>query len=101
MPQSVPQIPSSTDTAPGLVAAAHASESFTGRWSELRKSAPITLGHVAREAFPFAAALAIRALPGKRVWLVCADVRMQEQVHGELQVWGVSALFFPRLAQVD
>src|SRR5436190_24351529 len=91
-------IVSSDTTGSGLVMAAHAAASFSKRWACLRKGEPVALDHVAREAFPFAAALAVKALPKKRVWLVCADARMQEQVHGELQVWGVAALFFPRLA---
>lgn len=101
MPQRVPSSPSSTDTARGLVMAAHGSEAFARQWSHLHKGAPLVLGHVAREAFPFAAALAVEALAETRVWLICADARMQEQVHGELHVWGVPALFFPRLAQAD
>ena len=87
------------DTARGLVVAAHASEAFAAQWQNLQKGARLTLGHVAREGFAFAAAVAIETLAGKRIWLVCGDVRMQEQVQSELHVWGVLALFFPRLAQ--
>jgi transcription-repair coupling factor (superfamily II helicase) len=103
MPQRVPSnsTPTSADTPRALVMAAHVSAPFEKRWSALARNEPVTLDHVAREAFSFAAALAIHALPTKRLWIVCADARMQEQVHGEFHVWGVPALFFPRLAQAD
>lgn len=101
MPKRVPSKPPSPDTAQELVVAAYASEPFSKRWSALGKGQPVALEHVAREAFPFAAALSTRAIPEKRIWLVCADARTQEQVHGELHVWGVPALFFPRIAQAD
>ena len=55
------------------------------------------LDHIARDAFPFAAAVVLKALPQNRAWIVCGDARTQEQVHGELHSWGVPALFFPRL----
>src|SRR5207244_1492589 len=101
MPERVPPSPSSADTAQGLVMAAHAAASFAKRWKALRKGKSITLDHIAREAFAFSAALAVQALPDRRVWLICADARTQERVHGELHVWGVHALFFPRLGQAE
>ncbi|OAI55634.1 transcription-repair coupling factor [Verrucomicrobiaceae bacterium SCGC AG-212-N21] len=88
-------------TAAELVKAALASAPFKKRLKAWAQNDRVTLDHVARDSFSFAAALACQSQPGKRLWLICADARMQEQVHAELQVWGVPALFFPRLAQGD
>ena len=61
----------------------------------------MVLDHVCREALPFAAALMVRQMelrqPGRRIWLLCDDVRIQDQVHAELAVWHCAALYFPRL----
>src|SRR5690606_20875499 len=35
-------------------------------------------------------------LPGRRVWVLCPDVRTQDQLHSELMVWQCPALYFPR-----
>ena len=68
------------------------------------KATPIILDHVAPQAFGFAAALMVRhaelALSGRRVWILCADVKTQDHVHAELAVWQCPALYFPRLGQV-
>jgi len=62
------------------------------------------LDHITPQAFGFAAALMVRhaekALPGQRVWILCADVKTQDHVHAELGVWQCQALYFPRLGQV-
>ncbi len=64
----------------------------------------IVLDHVTPQAFGFAAALMVRhaelALSGRRVWILCADVKTQDHVHAELGVWQCPALYFPRLGQV-
>jgi transcription-repair coupling factor (superfamily II helicase) len=66
--------------------------------------APLVLDHVTPQAFSFAAALVVRhaekSMPGRRVWILCADVKTQDHVHAELGVWQCPALYFPRLGQV-
>jgi len=79
------------------VAAAFQAKPFAALLKKLRKEPRVTLDHVAPEAWPFAAALAVQSLPKGRIWLTCKDARTQEQIHGELSAWGVPALFFPRL----
>ncbi|WP_009959636.1 transcription-repair coupling factor [Verrucomicrobium spinosum] len=85
--------------AESLVKVAHGAKPFGTVWKAL-KSGGIILDHVAKEAWPFATALAAQALPKRRLWVVCPDARVQEQVQGELRVWGLPALFFPRLSQM-
>lgn len=64
----------------------------------------IVLDHVTPQAFGFAAALMVRhaekAMAGRRVWILCSDVKTQDHVHAELGVWQCPALYFPRLGQV-
>ena len=90
-----------THTGAGLVEAALRSEAFAKALRKLEQGPPVVLDHIAREAFAFASAVAARAIEGRRLWLVCADARMQEQIHAELHLWGVPALFFPRLPHAD
>jgi transcription-repair coupling factor (superfamily II helicase) len=65
---------------------------------------PLVLDHVAAQAFGFATALMVRhaeqTMPGRRVWILCADVKTQDHVHAELGVWQCPALYFPRMGQV-
>jgi len=79
------------------VEAAFKAKPFTALWKQLREDRQVTLDHVTPEAWPFAAALAVKALAQKRIWVLCRDARAQEQIHGELTAWGMQALFFPRL----
>ncbi len=110
MPDTAVSSPSLTDgTGPSLVEAVHACKPFAKRLKPPSRkttaaagtTAPTVLDHVAREAFPFASALAAKAFPKKRLWLLCPDARTQEQIHAELHIWGVPSLFFPRQALVD
>ncbi len=68
------------------------------------KQTDLVLDHVTPQAFGFAAALMVRhaemTMPGRRVWILCADVKTQDHVHAELGVWQCPALYFPRLGQV-
>ena len=68
------------------------------------KQTRLVLDHVTPQAFGFAAALMVRhaekTLPGRRVWILCADVKMQDHVHAELGVWQCPALYLPRLGLV-
>ncbi|HSJ02744.1 MAG TPA: transcription-repair coupling factor [Verrucomicrobium sp.] len=97
--------PSEESLAPALVKAVHGAKAFGPVWKALKQGAgeagQVVMDHVAREGWPFAAALAAHAAPKKRVWILCPDARTQEQVHGELRVWGVPAFFFPRLSHAE
>ncbi|MBU6181519.1 MAG: transcription-repair coupling factor [Verrucomicrobia bacterium] len=53
-------------------------------------------GDIAPAAQPFAAALALRKIPG-RAWFVCADLRSQEDFAAELAAWSPRAKLFPEL----
>lgn len=53
--------------------------------------------HVAPPAQPIVAALAIRDSKAKRVWILCPHVRVQEQLHHDLRVWGFPSRFFPEV----
>ena len=57
---------------------------------------PLVLDHITPRAQGFAAALLLQAAKGKRVWLVCADPKMQDLINAELSVWQVPLLYFPR-----
>ncbi len=58
---------------------------------------PVVLDHVTPRAQGFAAALLLHATPrDRRVWLVCADPRAQDQLHAELAVWSTGTLYFPK-----
>ncbi|TLD68802.1 transcription-repair coupling factor [Phragmitibacter flavus] len=63
------------------------------------KSAHPFIAPIAHEGWAFATALALRVRPGPgtRTWIICPDARTQEQIHAELSIWGIQALFLPRL----
>src|SRR5436309_2496131 len=97
---------SSLTTPPIALAASLAEEAlrapdFAPLWEKLRAGQSITLDHVAHSGWPFAAALAIQAMPHRRAWILCPDARAQEQIHADLGAWGVAAFFFPKLATGD
>ncbi len=56
---------------------------------------PQHLSMVAASAHAFVAACIARHHHGKRLWVVCQDLRHQERVQGELETWGVSSHFLP------
>ena len=65
--------------------------------------APIVLEHVCPEGRAFALAVVIHLLreceiAEAGIWIVCGDVRAQEQIQAELAVWHCPALLLPRLA---
>ncbi len=71
---------------------------FKKRLAGLGKK-PLLLEHVAGQAVPFAVALVAAARAGRRLWVLCGEVKQQDLVHAELVVWGVEALYLPRLSQ--
>lgn len=89
----------------GLVDLALATPEFQARLSSgSAKATPILLDHVTPQAFGFAAALVVRHLEKTRdqprAWILCPDVKTQDHVHAELNVWQIPALYFPRLGHV-
>jgi transcription-repair coupling factor (superfamily II helicase) len=87
--------------APGLVEAAFVSKAFTTLWKQYQNSDVATLGHVCREAFGFATAVALKSTHPRRTWVLCREARTQEQTHADLQAWGAPAMFYPRAPQGD
>jgi transcription-repair coupling factor (superfamily II helicase) len=55
------------------------------------------LSQVAEPAQPFVTAALLRDSTAPRTWVVCRDVRIQEQMHHDLRVWGIASQFFPEL----
>jgi len=70
---------------------------FKKRLAGLGKK-PVLLEHVAAQAVPFTVALVAAGRGTKRLWVLCSDVKQQDLVHAELAVWGVEALYLPRLS---
>ena len=62
----------------------------------------VTFDHVSPQSQPFAISMVVDAVrrrrPETRLWILCADSRMQDHIHAELAVWHTSALYFPRLS---
>ncbi len=55
------------------------------------------IDHVAEPAQGLMAALRIRAVDARRVWVSCPHVRSQELIHHDLALWGIPARFFPEV----
>jgi len=88
--------------AQALVDRVRCAAAFSERLRTLRGDGGIVLDHITREAWPFAAALAIHSVKQeRRAWVLCPDARTQEQMHADLAAWGVAAWFFPRLAAAN
>jgi transcription-repair coupling factor (superfamily II helicase) len=70
------------------------SEPFLGL---LQAKGPITLEHVSEGAQAFVAAGVVRYHASRSCWILCPDVRRQEDLFNGLLNWEVDALFFPEL----
>ncbi|SKA77424.1 transcription-repair coupling factor (superfamily II helicase) [Prosthecobacter debontii] len=83
-----------------LVATVLEQKEFRQRLKALGSGQEMVLDHVTPEARAFALALVLAHLaetqPGKRMWVLCPDVRTQDQLHSELLVWQCPTLYFPR-----
>lgn len=81
-----------------LVRKVLASSAFAAKLNELGSVELMTLDHVTPEATAFATALILAEAQKKRrrLWVLCPDVRTQDQIHAELMVWQTTALYFPR-----
>jgi len=63
----------------------------------LQAKGPITLDHVSESAQAFVAACVVRHHASRSCWILCPDVRRQEDLFNGLLNWEVDALFFPEL----
>nr|WP_184206116.1 transcription-repair coupling factor [Prosthecobacter dejongeii] len=88
-----------------LVAAVLDVKEFAKKLKGLGGKKEVVLDHVTPEARAFAVALVMGHLaqtqPGRKLWVLCPDVRTQDQVHAELMVWQCPALYFPRHSTSD
>lgn len=60
------------------------------------KGEEVVFQNVIEQAIPTLCSVITRSVP-KRVWIVCPNLRSQEQIHNELIQWLPEALFFPEL----
>lgn len=74
---------------------------FQSKLKTLGQAGVVCLDHVTPEATAFATALVIAQAQRlrRRLWVLCPEVRVQDQVHAELMVWQCPALYFPRQMQ--
>ena len=63
----------------------------------LQAKGHVTLDHVCEGAQAFVAACVVRHHPSRSCWILCPDVRRQEDLFNGLLNWEVEALFFPEL----
>src|ERR1700719_4296788 len=63
----------------------------------LRRKSPVTLDHVCEGAQAFVAACVVRHHTSRSCWILCPDVRRQEEIFNGLLNWQVEALFFPEI----
>src|SRR5471032_633711 len=57
----------------------------------------VVFSGVGEAAQPFVVALLQREFTGRRIWVLCDDLRAQEKMHAGLRAWGAAALFLPEL----
>jgi transcription-repair coupling factor (superfamily II helicase) len=63
----------------------------------LRQKKPVTLSHVCEGAQAFVAACAVRHHRSRSCWILCPDVRRQEDIFNGLLNWQIDALFFTEI----
>ena len=63
----------------------------------LQRKRGASLEHVCEGAQAFAAACVVRHHESRSCWILCADVRRQEEIFNGLINWQVEALFFPEI----
>ena len=66
-------------------------------WSLLQHKGLVRFEHVFDGAQAFVAACVVRHHASKSCWIVCPDVRRQEELFNGLLSWQVDALFFPEI----
>jgi len=63
----------------------------------LQTKGPVTLGHVCAGAQAFVAACVVSHHASRSCWILCPDVRRQEEIFNGLLNWEIEARFFPEL----
>ena len=63
----------------------------------LRRKSLVTFDHVCEGAQAFVAACAVRHHSSRSCWILCPDVRRQEDIFNGLLNWQIEALFFPEI----
>ena len=63
----------------------------------LQRKSPLTLSHVCEGAQAFVAACAVRHHSSRSCWILCPDIRRQEEIFNGLLNWQIEALFFPEI----
>src|SRR3981081_3548726 len=77
-----------------LVLDVASSEAFAKQFKNRRGT---TFEHVFEGAQAFVAACAVRHHASRSCWIICPDLRRQEEIFNGLLNWQVEALFFPQL----
>jgi transcription-repair coupling factor (superfamily II helicase) len=65
----------------------------------LKRKSPVTFDHVCEGAQAFVAACVVRHHSSRSCWILCPDVRRQEEIFNGLLSWQTDALFFPEMEQ--
>ena len=63
----------------------------------LQRKSPVTLDHVCEGAQAFVAACVVRHHSSRSCWILCPDLRRQEEIFNGLLNWQIDALFFPEI----
>jgi transcription-repair coupling factor (superfamily II helicase) len=63
----------------------------------LQRKSPVTLDHVCEGAQAFVAACVSRHHSSRSCWILCPDLRRQEEIFNGLLNWQIDALFFPEI----
>jgi transcription-repair coupling factor (superfamily II helicase) len=63
----------------------------------LQRKSPLTVSHVCEGAQAFVAACGVRHHSSRSCWILCPDVRRQEEIFNGLLNWQIEALFFPEI----
>jgi transcription-repair coupling factor (superfamily II helicase) len=63
----------------------------------LQQKNRVTLGHVCEGAQAFVAACVLRHHRSRSCWILCPDVRRQEDIFNGLLNWQIDAMFFPEI----
>src|SRR3984957_18851298 len=63
----------------------------------LKRKNPVTFDHVCEGAQAFVAACVVRHHSSRSCWILCPDVRRQEEIFNGLLNWQIDALFFPEM----
>lgn len=89
-----------------LVAATAQTPCYAEKLSRLGTTrAEVAFDHVSAHGFAFVAAMVLQQLeaahPSRRIWILCADPKQQDQLHAELTVWQTPALYYPRMSAAE